>query len=224
MYSAYKLNKQGDNIQPWCTPFPIWNQSVVPCPCLTCFLTCIQVSQDAGNTRREIYFCQGGKRRSHLFGRWFFWGVKRASEVRADTSGNRSGWRCKWWIIRKDCIPQPFLQLSLAVWLISGQWDISRSFLKKLEKFLQGNGLSWVNLSSLFSLFCSLECGWFSWSSSSHSEIKRCLWRWKPRVRIIKQIKRSSLGFWWLLSHCIPYKSSLLSLKMFIYWIKTNIF
>ena len=31
-YSAYKLNKQGDNIQPWCTPFPIWNQSVVPCP------------------------------------------------------------------------------------------------------------------------------------------------------------------------------------------------
>ena len=30
MYSAYKLNKQGDNIQPWLTPFPIWNQSVVP--------------------------------------------------------------------------------------------------------------------------------------------------------------------------------------------------
>ena len=24
MYSACKLNKQGDNIQPWCTPFPIW--------------------------------------------------------------------------------------------------------------------------------------------------------------------------------------------------------
>ena len=35
MYSAYKLNKQHDNIQPWCTPFPVWNQSVVPCPVLT---------------------------------------------------------------------------------------------------------------------------------------------------------------------------------------------
>ena len=35
IYSAYKLSKQGDNIQPWCTPFPIWNQSVVPCPVLT---------------------------------------------------------------------------------------------------------------------------------------------------------------------------------------------
>ena len=35
MYSPYKLNKQGDNIQPWHTPFPIWNQSVVPCPVLT---------------------------------------------------------------------------------------------------------------------------------------------------------------------------------------------
>ena len=29
MYSAYKLNKQGDNILPWCPPFLIWNQSVV---------------------------------------------------------------------------------------------------------------------------------------------------------------------------------------------------
>ena len=28
-YSAYKLNKQGDNIQRWHTPFPFWNQSVV---------------------------------------------------------------------------------------------------------------------------------------------------------------------------------------------------
>ena len=35
IYSAYKLNKQGDNIQPWYTPFPIWNQSVVPCLVLT---------------------------------------------------------------------------------------------------------------------------------------------------------------------------------------------
>ena len=34
MYSAYKLNKQGDTLQPWHTPFPIWNQSVVPCPVL----------------------------------------------------------------------------------------------------------------------------------------------------------------------------------------------
>ena len=32
MYSACKLNKQGDNIQPWQTPFPIWNQSVIPYP------------------------------------------------------------------------------------------------------------------------------------------------------------------------------------------------
>ena len=35
IYSAYKLNRQGDNIQLWCTHFPIWNQAVVPCPVLT---------------------------------------------------------------------------------------------------------------------------------------------------------------------------------------------
>ena len=50
MYSASKLNKQGDSIQPWHTPFPIWNQSIVPCSVLTVasWLTCIQISQKAG--------------------------------------------------------------------------------------------------------------------------------------------------------------------------------
>ena len=45
MHSACKLNKQGDR----CTPFLIWNQSVVPCTVVNCcFLTCIQISQEAG--------------------------------------------------------------------------------------------------------------------------------------------------------------------------------
>ena len=30
-YSAHRLSKQGDNIQPWRTSFPIWDQFVVPC-------------------------------------------------------------------------------------------------------------------------------------------------------------------------------------------------
>ena len=30
MYSAHKLNKQGDNIQPWRIPFPILNHFIVP--------------------------------------------------------------------------------------------------------------------------------------------------------------------------------------------------
>ena len=34
MYSAYKLNKEGDNIQP-CAPFLFLNQSIVPCKVLT---------------------------------------------------------------------------------------------------------------------------------------------------------------------------------------------
>ena len=31
IYSAYKLNKQGDITQPWHSPFLIWGQSIVPC-------------------------------------------------------------------------------------------------------------------------------------------------------------------------------------------------
>ena len=47
MYSAYKLNKQGDNIQVWCIPFPIWNQSVVPCLVLTVASWQAKVSPEA---------------------------------------------------------------------------------------------------------------------------------------------------------------------------------
>ena len=50
-YSACKLNKQGDNIPRWCTPFPIWNQSVVSRPVLTVAvmnLLFIQICQEAG--------------------------------------------------------------------------------------------------------------------------------------------------------------------------------
>ena len=57
MYSVYKLNKNGDNIQPWCTPFPILNQSVV-LPIIFAFsllsalsfvwVSCFLVSSDIG--------------------------------------------------------------------------------------------------------------------------------------------------------------------------------
>ena len=46
-YSACKLNKQDDNIQPCHTTFPIWKQFVVPCLVLL-ILACIQISQEAG--------------------------------------------------------------------------------------------------------------------------------------------------------------------------------
>ena len=44
IYSACKLNIQGDSIQPWCTPFPILNQSIVPC--LEAFETDIIIFHD----------------------------------------------------------------------------------------------------------------------------------------------------------------------------------
>ena len=43
MYSAYKLNKQGDNVEPWCTPFPIWTSPLFPV-WFCCFLTCICIA------------------------------------------------------------------------------------------------------------------------------------------------------------------------------------
>ena len=50
MCSAYRLNKHGDSRQPCRAPFSILNQSVVSYRVLTCFLTCIQVSQETDKT------------------------------------------------------------------------------------------------------------------------------------------------------------------------------
>ena len=55
--SVYKLNKQDGVIQPWCTPFSIWNQSVVPCTVLTVAPWSAHVSWELG--RVVVY--------SHLF-------------------------------------------------------------------------------------------------------------------------------------------------------------
>ena len=47
-YSAYKLNRSGDSIQPWRIPFPIWNQVCFSISGSNChFLTWIKVSQEA---------------------------------------------------------------------------------------------------------------------------------------------------------------------------------
>ena len=46
MYSAYKLNKQGDNIQPWHTTLELVCCSMSSSNC--CFLTFMQISKEAG--------------------------------------------------------------------------------------------------------------------------------------------------------------------------------
>ena len=49
MYSAYKLNKQDDNIQPFLTPLHIWKQPIIQMSSYIYFiLICIQISQEAG--------------------------------------------------------------------------------------------------------------------------------------------------------------------------------
>ena len=47
MSTTCKLNKHGDNIQPWCIPFSVLNQFIIPCLVLT-VVSCIQIYQEAG--------------------------------------------------------------------------------------------------------------------------------------------------------------------------------
>ena len=59
MHSAYKSNKQGNNIQPWLTPFPIWNQFAVSCPVLTiASWPAYKISQEVGKVVWYAHFLQ----------------------------------------------------------------------------------------------------------------------------------------------------------------------
>ena len=53
-------------MQPWCTPFPIWNQSVVPCPVIT---REVQIKMQWGITSHQNGHHQKSKRvpEKHLF-------------------------------------------------------------------------------------------------------------------------------------------------------------
>ena len=68
MYPAYKLNDQGDNIQPWRTPFPIWNQSVVPCPSYTIVLETLLGGQRSWFFQYSCSRCES-------------WTIKKAKEL-----------------------------------------------------------------------------------------------------------------------------------------------
>ena len=54
MYSAHKLNKQGDNMQPWHPDLEPVCCSMSSSNC--CFLTCIQISQKSGCRSRDLVF------------------------------------------------------------------------------------------------------------------------------------------------------------------------
>ena len=80
MYSACRLNKQGDNIQPCCTPFPVLNLSLVPG--LFCyFLACLQASQEIG---KVVWYSCLSKNFSQIVGIHAVKGFRVISEAEVD--------------------------------------------------------------------------------------------------------------------------------------------
>ena len=101
MYSAYKLNKQGDVIQPWRTPFP--NLEPVYCSMsgsYCCFSSCIQTSQEAV---KVVWY-------SHLFQNFPHFIV--IHTVKDFIVVNEAGCRCFFW----NCLAFSIIQWILAIW------------------------------------------------------------------------------------------------------------
>ena len=115
------LNKQSDNIQPWHIPFPILNQSIVPCPVLSCcFLTCIQ---EAG---KVAWY-------SHLFKNFpqfvVIHTVKGFSSLWSRLSGSQWSRNMFFW----NCLAFSMIQWMLTIWPL-----VPLSFLNPTSKSQTG--------------------------------------------------------------------------------------
>ena len=84
LYCACKFKKHCDGVLSWCPPFPILNLSTGPCPVLTFFLSCMQVSQEAGQVVWDSHFFKNSPQcvvitherlscRPESRSRFFFW-------------------------------------------------------------------------------------------------------------------------------------------------------
>ena len=114
MYSAYKLDKQGDNIQPWHTPFPIWNKSVVPWQANCCFLICIQVSQKRGQV---VWYSHLFKKCSQFFVIHIVKGFGIVNKAEVDFFRNSLAFlMIQWMFAILSLVPLPFLNPALNIW------------------------------------------------------------------------------------------------------------
>ena len=137
MYSAYNLNKQGDNIQSWCTPFPILRQSSSNC----CFLTCIQVSQEAGEV---VWYCHLFKNFPQFVVIHTVKGFSMVSEAEIDFFWNS----LTWGFLCMECIYPfgPYFSLSIPRSGFAGSY--SSSILSFLRTFHTGLYSGCTNLHS----------------------------------------------------------------------------
>ena len=78
IYSAYKLNKQSDNIEPQHILFPILDQPISNC----CFLTHIQVSQETGKVIWYSYLFKNFPQFVVIHTKIFAWLMKQVSSPR----------------------------------------------------------------------------------------------------------------------------------------------
>ena len=118
MYSAYMLNKQSDDIQPWCTPFLILNQSSVLCSGL------IVASWPAYRSLRRQVRWSDIPRSFRIFYSWL-WGTQRLWSSQWSRSRWFSGtlllFLCSSWCWQLDLVPLPFLNTA---WTPGSFWFV----------------------------------------------------------------------------------------------------
>ena len=117
-------------MQPWCTPFPIWNYCIVPCLVLTSFFTCIQVAQETG---KAVWYSHVLKNFPQFVVIHMVKGFSIVSEAEVDVFWNSLAFS--------------MIQHMLAIWLLVPRYFLNRAWISGSSPFMYCWSLTWRNLS-----------------------------------------------------------------------------
>ena len=117
-------------MQPWCTPFPIWNHCIVPCLVLTSFFTCIQVAQETG---KAVWYSHVLKNFPQFVVIHMVKGFSIVSEAEVDVFWNSPAFS--------------MIQQMLAIWLLVPLYFLNRAWISGSSPFMYCWSLAWRTLS-----------------------------------------------------------------------------
>ena len=121
------INKQGDSMQPWHTPCPIWNQSVLPCPVLTVA------------SRPAYRFLRRQVRWSGIPISWrIFHSLLWSTQSKALASSIKQKWMFFW-----NSLAFCIIQWMLAIWSLVPLPFLNTVWTSEISPFMYCWGLAW---------------------------------------------------------------------------------
>ena len=166
-------------MQPWCTPFPIWNYCIVPCLVLTSFFTCIQVAQETG---KAVWYSHVLKNFPQFVVIHMVKGFSIVSEAEVDVFWNSLAFS--------------MIQHMLAIWLLVPLYFLNRAWISGSSPFMYCWNLSWW-ISRITLLACEMSAIVWHFELSFAESVILCGFQSHRWERDNRYENTSCVDSWW---------------------------